>query len=51
MESIPYWQVLGSLLFLCTRSRPEVATAVSMLRKFQEALLLVHSKAMQSVLR
>jgi len=31
MRDVPYREVLGSLLFLATRTRPDLETAVSML--------------------
>ena len=37
MRDIPFREVLGSLLFLATSTRPDLATAVSMLGKFQQA--------------
>ena len=51
MRDVPYRQVLGSLLFLATRTRPDLATAVSMLGKFQENPLVEHWKAMKAVIR
>ena len=51
MRNIPYREVLGSLLFLATRTRPDLATAVSMLGKFQQAPLVEHWKSMKSVVR
>ena len=49
MQGIPFREVLGSLLFLATRTRPDLATAVSMLGKFQQEPLVKHWKAMKSV--
>lgn len=49
MESIPYRQVLRLILFVSTRTRPDIATVVSMLGKFQEAPLSVHWRSMESV--
>lgn len=51
LECIPCQQVLASLLFCSTRTRPDISMAVSMLSKFQEATLPVHWKAMQRVVR
>ena len=51
MQGIPFREVLGSLLFLATRTRPDLATAVSMLGKFQQEPLVKHWKAMKSVVR
>lgn len=51
MTDVPYREVLGSLLFLATRTRPDLSTAVSMLVKYQEAPLPVHWKAMKAVIR
>ena len=51
MTGIPYREVLGSLLFLATRTRPDLATAVSMLGKFQQAPKVEHWKSMKSVIR
>lgn len=35
MENVPYRSILGSLIYLSTRTTPDIATAVSMLGKFQ----------------
>ena len=51
MSNLPYREVLGSLLFLATRTRPDLATVVSMLGKYQEAPLVEHWKSMKSVIR
>ena len=51
MRNFPYREVLGSLLFLATRTRPDLATAVSMLGKYQEAPMVEHWKSMKSVVR
>lgn len=51
MRHVPYRPVLGSLLYLATRTRPDIATAVSMLAKFQEAPAVRHWKAMKHVVR
>lgn len=51
MEGIPYREVLGSLLYLATHTRPDLATAVSMLGKYQQAPLMAHWKSMKSVVR
>ena len=51
IEHVPYRQVLGSLLFLSTRTRPDLATSVSMLGKFQAEPTIRHWKMMKSVVR
>lgn len=51
MERVPYRAVLGSLLYLATRTRPDIATAVSMLAKFQSSPSMRHWKAMKHVCR
>lgn len=51
MKNVPYRQVLGSLLFLATRTRPDLSTAVSMLGKYQQAPMVEHWKSMKSVIR
>ena len=51
MRNVPYRSVLGSLLYLATRSLPDIATAVSMLAKFQEKPLPRHWKAMKHLVR
>ena len=37
MFNCPFRSVLGGLLYLSTRTRPDIATAVSMMAKFQAA--------------
>ena len=51
MQGVPYKEVLGSLLYLSTRTRPELATVVSMLGKFASSPAMRHWKAMKHVLR
>jgi len=51
MENVPYQSVLGCLLFLSTRTRPDIATAVSMLGKFASAPTINHWQAMKHVVR
>lgn len=51
MRNVPYRSVLGSLLYLATKTRPDLATTVSMLSKFQEMPSLRHWKAMKHVVR
>ena len=51
MRDIPYSEVLGSLLFLTTHTRPELVKAVSMLGKYQQKPLVVHWNSMKSVVR
>lgn len=46
-KNFPYRSVLGSWLYLATRTRPDIATAVSMLAKFQQALTGRPWKAME----
>lgn len=51
MSTVPYRNVLGSLILLSTRTRPDISTAVSMLGKFQEKPGRSHSKLLQQVVR
>lgn len=51
MKFVPYSNILGSLLHLSTRTKPDLSTAVSMLGKFQAAPAPRHWKAMNDVLR
>lgn len=51
MQTVPYSSVLGSLLHLNTRTRPDLATAISMLGKFQSDPAPRHWKALKDVLR
>lgn len=51
MQDVPYREVIGSLLFLATRIRPDVATALSMLGKFQQCPRVKHWKYMNAVVR
>ena len=51
MENIPFRKVLGALLYLSTRTRPDIATAVSMIAKFQSKPTLTHWKLLKNVVR
>ena len=51
MRDITFREVLWSILFLATRTRSDLATAVSMLGKLQKAPLVVHWKAVKYVVR
>lgn len=51
MQDVLYRAVLGSLLYLSTRTRPDIATPVSMLAKFQSAPAPQHWKTMKHVVR
>lgn len=51
MTSIPYHQVLGSLIYLSTRTRPDISTAVYMLEEFQANPTPKDCKALKHVLR
>lgn len=51
MNKVPYSSTLGSLLYLATRTRPDIATAVSMLAKFQSNPARAHWRAMKHVVR
>ena len=51
MERAPYRELLGSLLFLATRTRPDLMAAVSMLAKFQADPGIKHWKSLKSVIR
>ena len=51
MQLVPYSSILGTLLHLSTRTRPDLATAVSMLGMFQSSPAPRHWKAMKNVLR
>ena len=51
MKMVPYKEVLGSLLFLSTSTRPDISTAVSMLGKFAASPLPRHWNAMKHVIR
>lgn len=51
MEGNPYKKVLGSLLYLRTRTRPDFSTAASMLANFSSSPSAQHWTAMKHVLR
>lgn len=51
MEEIPFRKVLGALLFLSTRTRPDISTAVSMIAKFQSNPRPIHWKMLKNVVR
>lgn len=51
MSSVPYRSVLGSLIYLSTRTRPDIATAVSLLGKYQADPTPTDWKALKHLLR
>lgn len=51
MRDRPYRAVLGCLIYLSTRTRPNIATAVSLLGKFQEEPAPRHWRNLQHVVR
>ena len=51
MEGIPFRKVLGALLFLSTRTRPDISTAISMIAKFQSKAKPIHWKMLKNVVR
>lgn len=51
MRREPYRKILGSLLFLTTRNRPDIMAAVSMLAKFQSDPSVKHWKSLKTVVR
>lgn len=51
MESVPFRESLGALLYLCTRTGPEIATAVSTLSKFQSDPGVSHWKMLKHLVR
>ena len=51
MKNIPFRKVLGALLFLSTRTRPDITTAVSMLAKYQSKPSMQHWKMAKNVVR
>lgn len=51
MKSVSYKEILGMLLFLSTRTRPDLATAVSMLGKFRSTGTMKNWREMKCVLR
>lgn len=51
MSKLLYREVLSFLLYLLTRTRPDIATAVSMLSKFQANSALHRWRVMKNVLR
>ena len=51
METVPFRKVLGSLLYLSTRTRPDISTAVSMIAKFQSKPRHCHWKMVKNVVR
>lgn len=51
MAAVPYRIVLGSLIYLSTRTRPYIATAVSFLCKFQFDPTPTDWKALKHLLR
>lgn len=51
MSKVPYRSVFGSVLFLATRTRPDIAAAVSMLGRYLESPAPKHWKAMKHLIR
>ena len=51
MRDIPYREVLGSLLFLATRTFSDISTAVPGLGKYQQYPMIEHWKSMEPVIR
>lgn len=51
MKNKPYREVLGALIYLSTRTRPDISTAVSMLGRFQADPGPVHWKHLQHLVR
>lgn len=51
IQTGPYRAVLGSLLYLAPCTRRDIATAVSLLAKFQSSPALRHWRAMKHVVR
>ncbi|MEL7521272.1 MAG: reverse transcriptase domain-containing protein, partial [Cyanobacteria bacterium J06553_1] len=51
MKNIPYREAIGSLLFLSTRTRPDIATAVNILAKHSETPHPKHWKGIKRILR
>ena len=51
MENIPYRSVIGSLMYLATCTRPDLAAAVSEFSKFSQNLGITHWEGVKRVLR
>lgn len=51
MKAVPYRQILCSLIFLSTRTRPKISTAVSLLGKFQTDPTTKDWQALKHLLR
>lgn len=51
MQKVPYREVLGCLLYLVTRTRPDIATAVYLLAKYQSDPSPQHFKMRKYVLQ
>ena len=50
MENVPYRLAIGSLMYLATCTRPDLAECVSELSKFSQNLGAVHWEGMKRVL-
>lgn len=48
---VPYQQAIGSLQYLCTKTRPDLMFAVNFLARFNSAPKLVHWTAVKRVMR
>lgn len=51
MDGLPFRRVLGALLYLSTRTRPDISTAVSMIAKYQSKPRPTHWKMVKHVVR
>lgn len=51
MQGIPYREILGALLYLSTRTRPNIATTMLMFGKFQAGPAPKHWMALKHVVR
>lgn len=50
LGGIRYHEVLWSIVYLATHTRPDMATSVSILGKFQQAQMIEHCKSMKYVI-
>ena len=51
MEGVPYMSAIGSLMYLATCTRPDLAAAVSELSKFSQNPGIVHWEGVKRVMK
>ena len=50
-EQFPYRSIIGSLLYIATHTRPDIAVATSILARYVENLSMKHQKAVVKIVK